>query len=109
MPRRSPWQLALSAYYVVFGLWPFVHRRSFTAIAGPKPDVFRLEAAGALFAAVGAGLAVRSRPVPEVVLVPLAAVAVEVRHRRRIRPVYLVDAALQLTLSALALNGTRAR
>jgi hypothetical protein len=49
------------AYYLVTGLWPIVHLRSFAAVAGPKPDPFQTRVTGALFAAAGAALVVGSR------------------------------------------------
>ena len=94
---------AQGSYFVATGVWPLVHRRSFEAVTGPKVDFWLVQAVGALVAGVGAVLlraAVhgRDRDTPLVGALPAAALgAVDVVFvaRRRIRPVYLVDALLE--------------
>jgi hypothetical protein len=94
-----------SVYYLLTGAWPLVHRRSFERVTGPKSDFWLVEAVGITVAAIGLGLAQaagRGRPIPpELRSVAAAAAAglgaLEIVYvsRRRISPVYLVDAAIE--------------
>jgi hypothetical protein len=51
--------VAQGGYYAVSGLWPLFHMRSFTAVTGPKTDLWLVQAFGLLVAAVGAVLLAR--------------------------------------------------
>lgn len=95
------------AYYVLTGLWPLVHMRSFLAVTGPKRDLWLANMVGVLAAAVGAALLVSAagaQPGPTVVVLAMGAGAafggIEVVYaaRRAIRSVYLADAAVQVVL-----------
>ena len=44
---------AQSAYYLIIGLWPLVHLRSFAAVTGPKPEGYLVKAVGACLVNVG--------------------------------------------------------
>ena len=44
------------AYFVLTGLWPLVHTRSFLAVTGPKTDIWMLKTLSGLITAVGAVL-----------------------------------------------------
>ena len=99
-------------YYLVTGLWPIVHRRSFEALTGPKADVFVVETAGGLFAAIGVTILQGSRqhrPARAVhllgVLTALGSVGAIARHAPRLRAVYLLDAALECVLAFRVLRG----
>ena len=59
--RRRRAALLQAGYYVVTGVWPLVHRRSFERITGPKVDYWLVRTVGVLVAAIGAGLAVGAR------------------------------------------------
>jgi hypothetical protein len=97
-----------AAFYLGTGIWPLVHRRSFERVTGPKVDFWLVETVGITVASIGLGLAHalrRGRPVPpELRTVAIAAAvglaAVDAVHvaRRRISPVYLLDAAAELAL-----------
>lgn len=98
-------------YYLLGGLWPLVHLRSFAAVAGPKPDAFQTHVTSALFAATGAALLRGTRhgapdPVTRVLAAGAAAGVglVSLRYRRSIRPVLLADAALEAVFAAAALR-----
>jgi hypothetical protein len=104
--RRSISMLAQAAYYVATGMWPLVHLRSFEALTGPKPDRFVAESTGLLFVASGVALATAARRrhpglAAQVlaVAVPAASTIATLRHRPRLRPVYLLDAAIQSALA----------
>jgi hypothetical protein len=52
---RTP-RVAQGAYYVVTGLWPVLHLRSFEAVTGKKRNGWLIRALGGAIAAVGAAL-----------------------------------------------------
>jgi hypothetical protein len=47
-----------SAYFLLTGIWPIVHMRSFLKITGPKHDLWLVKAVGLLIAVIGVVLAV---------------------------------------------------
>jgi hypothetical protein len=96
-------------FYIVTGVWPFVSMRSFEAITGPKVDRWLVKTVGALVAIIGCALAVASRRrqlAPELVLVAagsaaaLATIDSVYVAKRRISPVYLLDAIAEIALLA---------
>ena len=110
MPTADP-VLRLARLQAIFygasGVWPLVAMRSFEAVTGPKTDRWLVRTVGALVATTGLGLAVaahRGRVAPELALVAagqaaaLAAVDVVYVARRRIRPIYLIDAVAEVAL-----------
>jgi hypothetical protein len=95
--------------YIVTGVWPFVSIRSFEAVTGPKVDRWLVKTVGALVAVIGAGLALASRRrqlAPEIVVVAagsaaaLATIDTVYVAKRRISPVYLLDALTETALVA---------
>jgi hypothetical protein len=103
------------AYYLVTGVAPFASRRAFERVTGPKAEWWLVQATGALVAVAGAGLlsaARRPSPASEVPAMAagwalsLAAIDAIYVARRRISPVYLVDATVQLAVLA-GLSTTR--
>ena len=93
--------------YVATGVWPFVSMRSFEAVTGPKVDRWLVKTVGALVAVIGSALALASRRrqlAPEVVLVAagsaaaLATIDTVYVAKRRISPVYLLDAVTEIAL-----------
>jgi hypothetical protein len=107
---------AQGAYYVLTGLWPIFHLRSFELVTGPKPEGWLVKMVGALAACIGGALigAARSgRFTPELRGLALGAAAsfaaVDVWYvaRRRIAPIYLLDALPEV--AALGYWATRAR
>ena len=96
-------------FYIVTGVWPFVSMRSFEAVTGPKVDRWLVKTVGALVAVIGSGLAIASRRrqlAPELVLVAagsaaaLATIDTVYVAKRRISPVYLLDAIAEVALLA---------
>lgn len=110
MTRPSHRSLARlqAAYYVATGVWPIAHMKSFEAVTGPKVDHWLVRTFGALVTAAGAALAAGSREPRSRALVvlgggtALALSAAEIVYvlERRISPVYLLDAALELAVAA---------
>jgi hypothetical protein len=107
-----------AAYYLVSGIWPIVHLRSFMALTGPKRDTWLVQTFGALVAALGSALLASTRSPERVAAtrvgvasaLALAAADTVFVARRRIRPVYLLDALAELWLVAgLVRRGPAAR
>jgi hypothetical protein len=108
-----------AAFYLATGVWPLVHRRTFERITGPKTDFWLAQTVGVTVAAVGLGLAQalsRRRPLPAelrtvavATAAGLAAVDVVFVGRRRISPVYLLDAAAESMLIVAWVRAARTR
>src|SRR5687768_4980594 len=99
--------LAQGAYYVGTGASPFVSRRLFEAVTGPKREWWLVQTVGALAIAIGATLVQSGRrddpPAEAVTLAAGSAIAfagIDVVYvaRRRIAPTYLIDAVAQAGL-----------
>ncbi|MBE2320619.1 hypothetical protein DVA67_031960 [Solirubrobacter sp. CPCC 204708] len=102
--RARPVLLGQAAYYLGTGLLPFVSRRAFEAVTGPKREWWLVQTVGAVVTVVGgtvASAAARRRVTPEVLglaagsAASLAAIDVVYVARGRIAPSYLLDAAAQ--------------
>jgi hypothetical protein len=91
----------------VTGLWPLLHLQSFFKVTGPKTDVWLVKTLGVLISVIGAvlGMAgVQQSVTREIALLGVGSAAgltaIEVIYvaRRRIAPVYLLDAVAELGL-----------
>jgi len=94
-------------YYLLTGLWPLLHMPSFLAVTGPKTDLWLVQTVGALVLVVGVVLCLsayhRNYSVEIWVLgggAALALTCVDVIFvlQRRIPPIYLLDAAVEVAL-----------
>jgi hypothetical protein len=108
-PRANALAWTQSAFYLATGLWPIVSLRTFEAVTGPKADGWLVKTVGGLIATAGAALgsaAAARRVTPEIAMVgagcaaTLAAIDLVYVSRRRIPPIYLSDAAVELALVA---------
>jgi hypothetical protein len=121
-PARSRVLALQGAYYLVTGIAPFMSRRWFERVTGPKTEWWLVQTAGAMIGVAGAGLtsaAIRERTTPEVVgmaagwAASLALIDVAFVARGRIAPTYLLDASVEVALlAALAIgnaDGARPR
>ncbi|MFE1196711.1 hypothetical protein [Streptomyces olivaceoviridis] len=91
-------------FHLVGGGWPLLHPRSFEWVFGPKTDVWLQRATAGLLATTGWSL-LRTGPAPESLgqarragvgsAVTLLAVDLVYVPLGRIRPTYLLDAAMQ--------------
>jgi hypothetical protein len=97
-------------YYLVTGLWPFIHIQSFLLVTGPKTDLWLVKTVGVLVTVIGAVLlsASRTRRVTdEIVMLAvgsalgLAAIDLIYSLSGVISPVYLADAAAEIALAGL--------
>jgi hypothetical protein len=109
--------LAQGGYYAATGLLPFLSRRLFEAVTGPKREWWLVQTVAGLVTVVGAVLvagAVRRQVPDELVAVAagtatvLAGIDVVYVAKGRIAPTYLVDAGANLGAVA-ALSVSRAR
>jgi hypothetical protein len=108
--RRAPnLELSQGIYYLATGLWPLVSPTTFQMVTGPKRELWLVKTVGALAAVIGGVLAyagMRRRRPSELALLAMGAAgafaAIDIVYvaRRRISPVYLVDAAAELGLVA---------
>jgi hypothetical protein len=102
--RADTVAVAHGLFNVVGGLWPLVHLRSFEWVFGPKTDVWLQMTTGGLLASAGvAQLAaapapqgpVQARRIGLGTAITLLAVDLIYVPKGRIRPTYLLDAAMQ--------------
>jgi hypothetical protein len=107
---------AQGAYYVTTGVVPFVSRRAFEAVTGPKLEWWLVQTVGALVTVVGGALlsgARQGRITPELrgiaagSAASLATIDIVYVARRRIAPTYLLDATVQLALLAALARASR--
>lgn len=96
-------------FWVGSGLWPIVDLKSFERVTGPKTDGWLVKTVGGLIAVVGVTLVAagaRHRITPEIrglamgSSLALAAVDVVYPLKRRISPLYLLDAVAELAFAA---------
>jgi hypothetical protein len=99
--------LAQGLYYAASGLWPLVSIDTFQKVTGPKTDLWLVKTVGVLVGVTGGVLitAARRRQVtPEIPLLAagsaagLAAIDITYVAKRRISPIYLLDALAELAL-----------
>jgi hypothetical protein len=110
-----------AAYYVPTGIWPlvpYIGMRTFEWITGPKVDRWLVQTVGAIVGVIGVVIGrarAHDRITPEIEILAvgsalsLATVDVVFVARRRISPIYLADAALNLIIVGLWLTGRRSR
>jgi len=95
-----------AGYLVLTGAWPLLHYRSFEAVTGDKTDTWLVRTVGAVATVLGLALLTshgrRSRLLSTATTAAFAASEVPPALRGRIRPIYLLDAALQASLTAAA-------
>jgi hypothetical protein len=104
--------LSQGLYYILTGLWPLVSMTSFEAVTGPKTDHWLVQMIGLLAASIGASL-VTAAGQPEsfhvsvsILLAASSALsfsAIDVIYASNgtILPIYLADAAAEITLLAV--------
>jgi hypothetical protein len=115
MRRPSPRSAARTqaAYYLCTAAFPFISRRRFEAVTGPKLEWWLVLTVASQVGVIGAalGLAAGRNPrAPEIRLLGagaaagLGAIDVVYVARRRISPAYLVDGAIQTGILAMWLS-----
>jgi hypothetical protein len=105
-------------YFLITGIWPILHIRSFLAVTGPKREVWLVKTFGAVISVVGFVLllsGMRKQPAVETGSLAigsaglLAASDIVYVTKCRISPVYLFDAAIELVLLLLWVQALRQR
>lgn len=98
------------AYYVLTGPTPFLSRRRFEAVTGPKTDWWLVNTVAGLITVAGAALwETDSRVLGAGSAAVLGAVDVYYVARRVISPVYLLDAAIQGACLALWVGSPKSK
>lgn len=97
-------------YFMVTGIWPIVHMRSFEQISGPKTDDWLVKTLGLVLTTIGIVLCLGARPRqsldPELPLVAAGSAAALAKAdviyggTRHISAVYLLEAVVELALLA---------
>jgi hypothetical protein len=106
--RRRHVALCQGAYYLMTGLWPLVHMRSFTAVTGPKHDLWLVRTVGLLATAIGASLlrgvsrdgSSGTSTLGAGTALAFAAADVHPVVAGRVSPIYLIDAAIEAVVLA---------
>ena len=102
--------IAQGAYYALTGLWSLLHIRSFQAITGPKTDLWLVKTVGVLVTVIGGTLVLggaRRRCASELAALAagsaagLAGIDTVYVTKRRISPIYLLDAVVEVVLLGL--------
>ena len=95
-------------YFLVTGLWPILHMKSFLMITGPKTDLWLVKTMGVILAVIGGVLLLAQAtgainpPVIALAIgagLGLAIVEMIYVSKRVISPVYLGDAAVEILLA----------
>lgn len=106
---RSLLSIAHGIFYLVTGVWPLLDLRTFQAVTGPKTDRWLVKTVGVLIAVVGSVLVLAGLRREETDEIPVLAIgsaaglaAIDGIYvaRRRISPIYLLDAAAEIALVA---------
>jgi hypothetical protein len=108
--RAANLELVQGAYYVATGVWPLLSPNTFQAVTGRKRELWLTKTVGALATVIGGVLTyagARKRRPSEIALLAMSSAAafatIDIVYvaKRRILPVYLVDAAAQIGLIAV--------
>lgn len=101
------WVLGIQgSYYVLTGIWPFMHLSSFEAVTGPKNNIFLLHMVSALIIVIGIALllSIRQEKTRSIIFLatgsPLAFMVIEIIYRAQIHWVYFLDFAVEVILLA---------
>jgi hypothetical protein len=105
-------------YYLATGILPFVSRKIFEGVTGPKQEWWLVQTVGGLIAVIGASLvrAARSPNPPSDIIVlaggsaaVLAGVDCVYSANRRIARTYLIDAGAEVAIGLALLTSLRRR
>lgn len=91
------WSAIQGVYYILTGVWPIIHYRSFEKVTGPKTDIWLVKTVGALAASIGIALFV----LPFTLLAVCSALSflcVDIIYvsKKVISRIYLLDAVIQV-------------
>jgi len=98
---------AQAAYYLVTGIWPLVSIGTFQKVTGPKTDLWLVKTVGVIVAVIGGVIgsaALRQNKSAEIPMLAIGSavglIGIDVIYvaKRRIAPIYLLDALGELVL-----------
>jgi hypothetical protein len=109
LPTITDERLSLiqGAFYLTTGIWPLVSIRTFERVTGPKTDKWLVKTAGVLITAIGGALTLagarravndETRLLAVASAAALTAIDITYVAKKRIAPVYLLDAGVELAL-----------
>jgi hypothetical protein len=107
--------LAQGLYFAVTGIWPLLSIRTFQMVTGRKTDLWLVKTVGVLVSVIGCVLivtALRGNITLEISLLAVGSAAglagIDVMYvtKRRISPIYLLDALIEIALIATWLLGS---
>ena len=99
--------LVQGIYFLVFGIWPLLHMKSFLAVTGPKTDLWLVKTVGLILAVIGAVLIIAQVNAEIYTSIAILAIGsalslavIELIYvaKRLISPIYLADAFVELIL-----------
>jgi hypothetical protein len=99
--------LGQGVFYLATGIWPLLSMRSFEQVTGAKVDKWLVKTAGVLITAIGSALTLagarrnvsaETRVLAVASAAGLTAIDLVYVAKRRIAPVYLLDAVVELAL-----------
>ena len=102
--------LIQSIYYIVTGLWAYVHISSFMWVTGPKTDIWLVKTVGILIVVIGITLLIarfRKHYPAEIIFlaigtaIGLTMIDIYYVLVGRISPIYLLDAVAELILAGM--------
>lgn len=94
-------------YYLLTGIWPVLHIRSFMAITGGKTDIWLVKMVGLLSVATGLALVANSRNQQTLgfaTAIAFAAIDLNYSFNGTISPVYLFDAVFQFIFMIILIS-----
>ena len=110
LPFKSVLSITQGIFYLGTGLWPFISASSFQKVTGPKVDFWLVKTVGVLVSVIGGVLISAGLRRKQNIEVPMLAVGsasglagIDIAYvaRKRISPVYLVDALAETILVVL--------
>lgn len=116
--RSLPVAVLQAAYYAISGSWPLVSYRTFELVTGRKREPWLVKTVGLITLAIAATLAIHGRGERDAgmrtlgISSGLAYAGVDVWYagvRRRISPVYLLDALVEIAFVGVWLMQPRSR
>jgi hypothetical protein len=120
MSLREYLSVGQGIYFLGTGIWSLVSIETFQMVTGPKRDIWLVKTVGAIVSVIGSVLilaGIRRRVTQEVTLLAtgsaaaLTAIDVVYVAKRRISPIYLLDALAELAMIAgwVLTGGRRSR
>jgi hypothetical protein len=98
--------LIQGVYYLITAVWPLLHLQSFTAVVGPKPDLFQFYTTTLLILVISVTLLLsvgKEKSLSTIFLAlasPIAFIVIEIVWIHSLRQIFLLDIALEVVILA---------